>query len=218
MNASRRRALIAAGCFPFTIGALQEALAAGRVPTMQGINTIKGDVRVNDAPARVGQNLANGDTVSIGADSEALYVIGDSAFFLRANGRARIESAVNGKVVLRVLAGAMASVFGKGQHSLHTATATVGVRGTAAYLDTSGPSTYFCLCYGAADLSLTARPNQAPSSLSTRHHDSPFYIAADGTLTPAPTIGHTDTELIFLEGLFGREPPFVGDPTITPYR
>jgi len=217
MDASRRRALIAAGCFPFSIGALQNALAAGRVPTMQGINTIKGEVRVNDAAARVGQNLANGDVVSTGDASEALYVIGDSAFFLRANGRVRIESNVSGKVVMRLLAGAMASVFGKGQHSLQTATATVGVRGTAAYLDTSGPSTYFCLCYGEADLSLAARPGQ-PLGLTTRHHESPFYIAANGTLTSAPTIGHTDTELIFLEALFGREPPFVGDPGITLYR
>jgi hypothetical protein len=29
-------------------------------------------------------------------------------------------------------------------------------------------------------------------------------------VTPAPVINHTDAELILLEGLTGRQPPFIG--------
>lgn len=218
MNPARRAALIAAGCFPFTIGAFQQALAMGRVPVTQGINTIKGDVRVNDRPATVGQNLRTGDSIATGADSETLYVIGDSAFFLRARSRVTVESALSGKIAMRLLSGALASVFGKGEHVLGAPTATVGVRGTAVYLDTTiQDSLYFCLCYGGASLSQDARPGDA-YDFTTRHHDQPMFLDRDGTRRPAGAINHTDTELIFLESVFGREPPFMGTPGLQLYR
>ena len=51
--------------------------------------------------------------------------------------------------------------------------------------------------------------------VKTRHHESPRYIyksvQGDGRLIAgAPVINHTDEELILLESLVHRKPPFVG--------
>ena len=49
--------------------------------------------------------------------------------------------------------------------------------------------------------------------MRTTHHEAPRYIMASGSpqmVMPAPVINHTDAELILLEGLVGRQPPFIG--------
>jgi len=50
-------------------------------------------------------------------------------------------------------------------------------------------------------------------TVRTLHHEQPRYIMAQGApqmIMPAPVVNHTDAELVFLESLVGREPPFVG--------
>jgi hypothetical protein len=45
------------------------------------------------------------------------------------------------------------------------------------------------------------------------HHEQPRYILASGApqmILRAPVVNHTDAELILLEGIVGRQPPFVG--------
>jgi ribosomal 50S subunit-recycling heat shock protein len=45
----------------------------------------------------------------------------------------------------------------------------------------------------------------------TRHHDEPRYIYRKGMprmMEKAPVVNHTDAELILLESLVGRKPPF----------
>ena len=49
--------------------------------------------------------------------------------------------------------------------------------------------------------------------MRTLHHEQPRYILAKGApqmIMRAPVVNHTDAELVFLESLVGREPPFVG--------
>ena len=52
--------------------------------------------------------------------------------------------------------------------------------------------------------------------IKTEHHEQPRYVYADKSmpveqlLQKAPVINHTDAELILLESLRGRKPPFVG--------
>jgi len=49
--------------------------------------------------------------------------------------------------------------------------------------------------------------------VASKHHDEPVYILAapkDGkTIRNAPFINHTDQELMLIEALVGRSPPFV---------
>jgi hypothetical protein len=68
--------------------------------------------------------------------------------------------------------------------------------------------TYFCLCYGAAEVGPSG--SSLRESYSTTHHESPKYIYGDGrkrAIVPASVSNHTDAELILLESLAGRNPP-----------
>ena len=68
---------------------------------------------------------------------------------------------------------------------------------------------YFCLCYGEA---LVEGPGMASGRLvRTTHHEEPLLLHDDGTsmrIENGPFRNHTDAELIMLEALVGREPPF----------
>ncbi len=208
MNQLRRRTLLATTGIALSMGGLQRALAAGRIPLMQGMNRIRGEVSINGRPAAVGQLVTLGDTIVVGAGGEAVYVIGDNAFLQGSRSQVRVEGTSTAKLAMRLLSGALASVFAKGEHQVASPTATVGIRGTAAFLNVMPERTYFCLCYGRATLNTTGRPD-VTTELVTRHHDRPYYIGPDGALQPAPVIDHTDAQLIMLEALVGREPPFV---------
>jgi hypothetical protein len=117
-----------------------------------------------------------------------------------------------GADTLRVITGKLLSVFGKGNRLLVTPTATIGIRGTGCYIESEQTRTYFCLCYGDAEVTPTADPKQK-ETLRTRHHDHPMYISAAGDkmMAPAAVINHTDAELTLLEAALGRTPPFAGD-------
>lgn len=49
-------------------------------------------------------------------------------------------------------------------------------------------------------------------TIRSLHHDAPRYILADGNagklITPAPMKNHDDEELMLVEALVGRTPPF----------
>lgn len=200
------------------MGFMQRALAAGTNPVPPGLHKIKGQVLLNGQPAATGTLIKPGDTVVTGPDGEATYVIGQDAFLQRSG------STVNfGKTAadfLRVVSGRLLSVFGKGERQLHFATATIGIRGTACYIETEHPKAdmkktpaYFCLCYGEAEVIPTASP-QEREIIRTRQHDHPLYISDDMAMpkmmVPASVVNHTDAELKLLENLVGRWPPFSG--------
>ena len=58
-----------------------------------------------------------------------------------------------------------------------------------------------------------AQPACHSHYVESKHHDEPLYIlakAAQGqSIRPAPFINHTDQELMLIETLVGRQPPFV---------
>lgn len=206
---SRRRllqALAAAG----VAGALREVLASG---PPQGMRSVRGEVTVNGRPAGVGQAIARGDTVATGPEAEAIYVIGSDAFLQRAGTRVAF-GADAAREFMRVVSGRILSVFGRGDKRLVVNTATIGIRGTACYIEDQGERTYFCLCYGEAEVVPSAAP-QERELIRTRHHDHPIYIHADAgmptSMVPAEVINHTDAELRMLEALVGRVPPFGDD-------
>jgi len=172
---------------------VREALAQGRLE--QGVHRRQGDVRIS------------GDSVSTGADGEVVFVVGKDAMLVRRNSKLSIL-----KTGLRIVTGAVLSVFGGGRRQLRTPTANIGIRGTAVYIEAERSRTYVCTCYGEAVLEPRADP-KARETVRTLHHEQPRYILAKGApqmILRAPVVNHTDAELVFLESLVGREPPFVG--------
>jgi hypothetical protein len=211
---SRRRWIAMALSLPLAsrLCALREALAAGKLE--KGVYCVRGDARVNGAPAREGMDVKAGDRITTGADSELVFVIGRDAMLVRSNARVEVSGRVGALVAagLRIVTGAVLSVFSPGaRRTLTVPTATIGIRGTAVYVEDMQARAYICTCYGVAEISADDDP-AVRETVRTEHHDQPRYVYPVGVATRivrAPVINHTDAELILLESLVGREPPFV---------
>lgn len=190
---------------------VREALAAGTLE--KGVYRVSGDARINDVPARRGMEVRPGDAVVTAAGGEIIFVVNRDAFLLR--GGSRLEVGGAAADVFRIVTGALLSVYQPGvRKTLHAQTATIGIRGTAVYVESAADKTYVCTCYGEAELVPLADPG-AGETVRTRHHEQPRYILAGGAqqiMTKAPVINHSDAELAMLESLVGRGVPFkVGD-------
>lgn len=192
-----------------------EALAAGSVE--KGIHRIRGDVRVNGTPAKEGQDVRAGDVVTTGGASEAVFVAGKDAFLVREHSRVEVEGTSGSLLLtgLRIVSGAVLSVFAPGEgKAVRTPTATIGIRGTGAYVEARSDRSYVCICYGEAQIASSMDP-AARETIRTSHHEQPRYVMGMGApqmLMGAPVINHTDIELGFLESLVGRRPPFLDVP------
>lgn len=190
---------------------VREALAAGRLE--KGVYRIEGDVRINGAPAVVGMDVKAGDVVLTGSGAELVFVINRDAMMVRAGTRVEVQGKAGSLLDagLRVVTGAVLSVFQPGKpKSINTPTATIGIRGTGIYVEALPGETYVCTCYGVADLAAVDDPAEH-ETVRTEHHDQPRFIKARGAprmIVKAPVVNHTDAELILLESLVGREPPF----------
>jgi hypothetical protein len=190
---------------------LRGALAAGALPP--GVAQIKGDVRINGKPAERGQRVVQGDVIVTGSNGELVFVTERDAFLVRANSRIEFGSAAarGAATVLRVLTGALLSVFESGaRREIRTTTATIGIRGTGIYIQIEAQRTYACTCYGEAVLTPVDDP-AAAETVRTKRHDQPRYIYGKGMprmMEAAPVVNHTDAELQMLEALVGRKVPF----------
>ncbi len=197
------------------LGLVRDALAAGSLPATPGFRHIKGPVGVDNTRASIGLNIKPGQAVMTGEGGEAVYIIGPDAFLQREKSKIVFEES-GGAQVMRIVTGKVLSVFGKGRDrprnlSIVTATATIGIRGTGCYIEAEEARTYFCLCYGEAEVTPKGDPKQK-EVVRTKHHDHPMYIHASGErmMAPASVINHTDAELTMLENAVGRWPPFHG--------
>ena len=189
-------------------GLLRAALAANM---QTGMRSIRGSVAIDGRPATQGQEIRPGQKVVTGPGSEAIYVIGQDAFLQHENSAFGIEKEAS-VAVLRYITGKVLSVFGKGRKRLDTPTAMIGIRGTGCFIDAGEDSIYFCLCYGSAVVEPKGNP-AARRRLQTTHHESPLYVSSGKNgpaFRPAGMVDHTDAELIMLEALTGRLPPFYG--------
>lgn len=220
MPHSRRRFLKHWTALPLLAGGIsgliQEALANGTHPVQPGLHRLKGQVQVNGQPAREGMAIQAGDRISTGPASEAIYVVGQNAYLQRADSQVELSAADQaGKLLtsgLRILTGKLLAVFGKGAQRLETGTATIGIRGTGCYIEAEAERMYICLCYGEAEYLPKIAPEQG-RIVKTSHHEQPVWISGINKgqpITPAPMIDHTDAELVLLENLVGRWPPFYG--------
>jgi hypothetical protein len=204
-----KRALLGGATVPLL---LHDALAADRRPS--GMIEVQGEVLVNGRPATAGAALKPGDRVATAPGSSAVFVLGQDAFLMREKSELLTAGGKAFAGAMRLVTGKLLSVFGRGPRSIATATATIGIRGTGIYIEAEAERTYVCTCYGVVDLQASNMP-KARETVRTTHHDAPRYIYARGEspikmIESAPVINHTDAELIMLEALVGRKPPFVG--------
>lgn len=197
-------------------GLIQEVLAKGDLPAVSGVNTLTGSVTVNNQSAKVGTPVKPGDKVITGKGSMAVIVVGKDAFLLRDNTNVIFEESREKPGVLEkvlIATGKVLSVFDKRQGrgvTLKAQSATIGIRGTGCYVEVHERRTYFCLCYGEAAIDGAGMAQS--KIIQTRHHESPVWLEDRGGVLKvenASMVDHNDDELIMLEKLTGREPPFV---------
>ena len=221
----RRRVLIRA----LAAGLLSAGLPPGRahsadlfgsrpakLPEGQSIYRISGTVTVNGAAANLQTRIGPNDTVETAKDGEIVFVVGESAFIQRGASRVTLQGQQQGSMFVsaaRLLTGALLSVFpNRRPVRLATQTATIGIRGTGAYMETDPQQTYFCTCYGASEVAAINDP-ESKDTVTATHHDKPLYILASAkpgqSIRRAPFVNHTDQELMLIETLVGRTPPFV---------
>lgn len=198
-----------------------------KLPPGQSIYRIQGDVKINGKTADMKTIIRPNDTVETGKDSELVYVVGGNSMIIRANSHLKMEGKEEGASFfiqgLRLLTGKLLSVSRSQATRIKTSTATIGIRGTGYYIESDPEQTYFCTCYGVTDVESSSDPSSRDTVTAT-HHDKPLYILANQpagqNVRRAGFINHTDQELMLIETLVGREPPFVfaGDAYSTPRR
>jgi hypothetical protein len=188
-----------------------------KLPPEQSVYRITGTASVNGAAATLKTPVRPGDTVRTGKDSEMVFVVGGHSMILRGESQLMIEGekreAASFLIAgLRLLTGKLLSVSRNSQMRVITPTATIGIRGTGWYAESDPEQTYFCTCYGTVDIAASNDP-ESKETVVSKHHDRPLYVlgksAAARSIRSAPFINHTDQELMLIETLVGRTPPFV---------
>jgi len=200
---SRRRLLTAAGCLPLLAWLPSHAQATST------IHELEGSVFINNVLASKDSKIRAGDKIVVAHDGKLAVSIGGDAYLLRAGTALEIAARKGLVSGLRLLTGELLAVFGHRDTTLqvHTHIATIGIRGTAIYLNADPARLYACTCYGNTDL----RFGRHTENVNAIHH-SAYLIEASGAARSAmkamEVVGHTDDELRTLEGYVGRTPKF----------
>jgi hypothetical protein len=138
-----------------------------------------------------------------------VIVVGSDAFLMRAQTTIEVKGRDGVLSEMLITTGKLLSVFAQKPVAIKAASASIGIRGTGAYIEVEPKSVYFCLCYGEA---LIDGPGMSGKLVKTTHHEQPLILREDGGIMlaePGPFQNHSDAELIMLESLVGREPPFM---------
>jgi FecR protein len=219
----RRRLLLQALAAGFFSGGVIDPVIAqifgdrpAKLPAGRSIYRVTGQATVDGKVATVDTKILGGATLETGRNSELVYAVGDSAFVMRGESKVIFQAAQPDSTILsglRMLSGRLLSVFASGRPlQLQTKTATIGIRGTGVYLEADPEQTYFCTCYGVADVQANDDP-QSKDTVAAKHHEKPLYIlsgaSAGKNIRNAPFVNHTDQELMMIETLVGRQPPFI---------
>ena len=203
----QRRSAIKAAAAWVAMGGLPAAMAQQRGNVVE----LSGDALVNGQRLLPGQTIQTGDHIETGPGARLVFLLGNASFLVRQNTMLTVErgASLNAVSLLRLLTGAVASVWSKGgERSIVTPTITAGIRGTGVYAEVvpqQNGRTYFCNCYGTVELAAGAS-----KVLSQAEHHQSFWAEpgeqADkgATLVPAGFMNHTDEELEFLAGLMNQ--------------
>src|SRR5688572_12755084 len=201
----QRRSFLQAGAAWTAMGGFGTAQAQRR----SNIVELRGDALLNGGGMDPQHTIQTGDSVETGPGAHLVFVIGNTAFQVRQNSRLTVErgATLNSVSLLRLLTGAVASVWGRGtSRQIVTPTLTAGIRGTGVYAEVFPQQdfrSYFCNCWGEVELG--AGPDK---TLSRADYHQSFWgerEAKDGRfLTPAKAINHTDEELEYLAQLVNQ--------------
>jgi hypothetical protein len=181
-----------------------------KLPAGQSVYEATGAVTVNGQAASGATRIGATDRVETGQGAQLIFVVGFDAFLLRENSRLELSGASGIVNTLRLVTGALLSVFGAGAKRVVTTTSATGIRGTGLYVESEPERSYVCTCYGDVLISAVDDANVSERIVSM-HHDAPRYVLQAGAakrIQPAPFINHTDVELALIEALVGRTPPF----------
>lgn len=199
-----------------------------RLPAGQSVYQVTGKAWVNGKRIDAGTVIGPNDTVKTAPGSRLVFAVGGHAMLLRGGVHLVMQGEEKGEDgqplvnLLRLLSGALLSVSRHKGMKVYTPSASIGVRGTGVYLEAGPQKTYFCDCYGDVDVSANGEPSSV-ETIHSLHHDRPLYIfnevqpipGAGNTdhrerIMPArlPRPNHTDDELMMIEALVGRTPPF----------
>lgn len=189
---------------------------SSKLPVGRSIYRMSGKVLVNGVPATMETRIFAGDTVETLKDGEIVFVVGENSMILRGGSRLELQTAQTTSSILidglRLLTGKLLSVSRNRQMQVHTIAATIGIRGTGFYVEADPQQTYFCTCYGATEVEAND-DKESRETVVSRQHDKPLYILTGAkpgqSIRSAPFINHTDQELMLIESLVGRTPPFV---------
>jgi hypothetical protein len=201
----QRRGFLQAAAAWTTLGGFGPALAQSRSNIVEMI----GDATLNGQRMTPQHTIQTGDQIATGPQSRLVFVIGNSAFHIRQNSLMTVErgATINTVSLLRLLTGAVVSVWGKGnQRQIVTPTLTAGIRGTGVYTEifaNQAGRSYFCNCYGTVDMGAGA---DHAVSISQYHQSFWGEVSPKNgrMLTPAKAINHSDEELEFLARLVNQ--------------
>jgi hypothetical protein len=203
---SRRQFLISAAALPLVAIIPLKALAA----TGQ-IHKIEGDVSINQTKINSTATIRNGDEIVVSKNGKLVFSMGEDAFLVRGGSTLQVYSEEDSVLIsaLRLVGGAMLGVFGKRKKTtrIFTATATIGIRGTAVYTAVTPHKIYTCTCYGHTDLIVGLEREEV---LATHHNAHVVTTNSSGNsqMKAFEVIDHNDDELRMLEALVGRKPLF----------
>jgi hypothetical protein len=186
-----------------------------KLPPERSAFRLSGQVTANDKPVTRETRILGGDTLRTGRDSELVFVVGSAAMLMRADTQVSLQggAAGGGPDAIKVSQGKLLAVFASGPRAIQTPSAAIRISGTGVYIEADPLLTYFCTCYGQAQVSALDDPSSTERVVS-RHHDKPLYIDGGGrnrggAIRRARFINHTDDELALIETLVGRVPPFI---------
>jgi hypothetical protein len=206
-NISRRKFLISAAVLPLAaIIPINASAANSKIHELQGAVTINKKVLTQQSI------IKNGDEIIVSKAGKLVFSIGEDAFLVRGGSILQVYSDEGNVLVtaLRLVTGAMLGVFGKRKKvttRIFTATATLGIRGTAVYVAVTPEKLYTCTCYGHTDLIVGLEKEDV---IATHHNAHVVTTNSFGNLQMKAfeVIDHNDDELRMLEVLVGRKPLF----------
>jgi hypothetical protein len=185
------------------------SLAGAQAQSRGNIVELVGDATVNGQRLLPQQSLQTGDEIVTGPRSTLIFSIGNSAFHVRQNSSMMVErgAGINAVSLLRLLTGAVVSVWGKGNNrQIVTPTLTAGIRGTGVYTEifaSQGGRSYICNCYGVVDVAA----GSSRETSETQYHQAfwaDIQAGGEAALSAARAINHTDEELENLARLIGE--------------
>ncbi len=205
-NISRRKFLIAAAVFPLAAIIPVQASAESSV-----VHELQGIVTVNKKALTLTSIIRSGDEIMVSPDGKLVFSIGEDAFLVRGGSTLQVYAEEGGMLVnaLRLITGAMLGVYGKRKTTtrIYTATATIGIRGTAVYASVMPDRLYTCTCYGHTDLIVGL---EKADVIATHHNAHVVTTSKSGNsqMKAFEVLDHNDDELRMLEALVGRKPIF----------